>query len=819
MRIDKSRLFLIAAVLLLTNSLFAQKTIFEFKEGLSVSLLGKYGRDAEVKDEFLFQYAQNSFMIPKSGDLFGPSDLIDRPEWIELVANEKGWFSHKNLRGGYIVCVYNAKKSMNLILEANGQSEVYVNGEIRGGDVYGYGWIQHPVKVHRGENIFIFKGGRGRVKAKLTEPHASIFLSSRDVLMPDLLKGEAIDRLGAIRIVNCSSEKLEGYSIQTLIQGGESKTTEVPTITPYSTRKVPFLTAWNSNASEANSEIHFILLDPRGKEVFTLSENDLNPSVKDINSKHKETFVSDIDGSVQYYSVVPPIDGYKDSLALFLSLHGASVEAVNQANAYSSKAWGTLVAATNRRPYGFDWEDWGRWDAQEVLKLAKDRYKPDPSKQYLTGHSMGGHGTWQVGVTLPGEWAAIAPSAGWYSFMSYAGKKNDENPDPVRQLIVRSTNPSATLKLSRNYLQYGIYILHGDKDDNVPVSQARFMREHLGKYHPDFAYYERPNAGHWWGNECVDWPLLFDFFKAHEQQSIDQIENLEFVTASPGVSSNSRHIHIIQQIEPLKISSLKYSLNIEDKAMEITSNNVSVLMIDFAEFPDNQPYQILVDGKEFKYTPGQNTKQYYHKSDLDWISGSEISSDQKGPHRNGLFKDAFRNNMLFVYATKGTKEENKWAYEKARYDAETFWYRGNGSIDLVADIEYARDKFEGRNVILYGHSEMNSAWDLVLSDCPISIKRGEMSVGEKEYEGEDLASYFVYPLSGSSKNSVGVIAGTGIEGLKSTTPNRYFVSGSGFPDFMLFSSSMFRDGAEGIFGAGYFDNDWKLEEADYFIRE
>ena len=57
----------------------------------------------------------------------------------------------------------------------------------------------------------------------------------------------------------------------------------------------------------------------------------------------------------------------------------------------------------------------------------------------------------------------------------------------------------------------GVYVLHGDADDNVPVSQARQMREVLGTFHPDFSYHEQPGAGHWWGSACVDWPPLFAF--------------------------------------------------------------------------------------------------------------------------------------------------------------------------------------------------------------------------------------------------------------------------------------------------------------------
>jgi hypothetical protein len=95
------------------------------------------------------------------------------------------------------------------------------------------------------------------------------------------------------------------------------------------------------------------------------------------------------------------------------------------------------------------------------------------------------------------------------------------------------------------FLHYGIYILHGEKDDNVPVAQARFMRELLGKFHPDFAYYERPGAGHWWGDECADWTPLFDFLKRHTRPADAGAGRVEFVTANPGISARSHWIIIV----------------------------------------------------------------------------------------------------------------------------------------------------------------------------------------------------------------------------------------------------------------------------------
>ena len=83
-----------------------------------------------------------------------------------------------------------------------------------------------------------------------------------------------------------------------------------------------------------------------------------------------------------------------------------------QARCYAPKSWGHVVAPTNRRRFGFDWEDWGRMDAMEVLEEAQARFGTDPRRTYLTGHSMGGHGTWNLGAHFPDRFAAIAPICG-----------------------------------------------------------------------------------------------------------------------------------------------------------------------------------------------------------------------------------------------------------------------------------------------------------------------------------------------------------------------------------------------------------------------
>jgi len=271
------------------------------------------------------------------------------------------------------------------------------------------------------------------------------------------------------------------------------------------------------------------------------------------------------------------------------------VEAIGQADAYEAKSWGDIVAPTNRRPYGFDWEDWGRLDAMEVLRHAREELHSDPARLYLTGHSMGGHGTWSIGATFPGQFAAIGASAGWISFQSYAGARPPSNPTPVEAMLARAASPSDTLALERNYAQEGVYILHGSADDNMPVTEARTMRQRLALFHQDFRYHEQPGAGHWWdvsdepGTDCVDWAPMFDFFAHHALPDDEQIRQIDFATMSPGVSATCHWIMIVAQIRPLERSSVSIRCDPGKRRFVGTTRNVAEVALDLSPIGSELP--------------------------------------------------------------------------------------------------------------------------------------------------------------------------------------------------------------------------------------
>jgi len=791
-----------------------------FKRGLQVGQVGRYGRSAVHSDPIEHLLLTGALGRPEEGALAFETPDGERIEWKAIEANEEGWFQDRGLRGGYVYVPVDSLDDRTMILEASGQSWVFVNGEPRGGDVYAYGWIEHPVRLKKGRNHFLFRVSRGRVRAKLVKPTSAVMLSDRDMTLPDVLIGEDEPLWAAVRVINATGVPLKDFVIRIRADGSAQTEIPAPSVGPMTSRKVAFPVTCKAPDEDGEVAVKLVLT----RRIDTGNPYDaleFKLAVRSPHDRHTRTFVSEIDGSVQYYAITPGKLEEGQRPALFLSLHGAGVKAEGQAAAYGPKDWGHVVAPTNRRPYGFDWEDWGRLDAMEVLELVEQRFGTDPARTYLTGHSMGGHGTWSVGATHPGRFAAIAPSAGWYSFWSYAGKERDGEAAPIDELFARASNPSDTLALSRNFLHHGVYVLHGDKDDNVPVAQARFMRKHLAEYHADFAYYERPGAGHWWGNPCCDWPPLFDFLRAHAVPDNRDVASVEFYTANPGISARSRWVTIETQQHLLKISSVAVTQDVAKRTFTGTTENVALLSLDLRQLDPGETVTVELDGRKVEdiSTPEGKERLFMAHVGEEWMAAFRPALDQKGPHRCGTFKDAFRHRVQFVYGTGGTPEENAWLYAKARYDAETFWYRGNGSIDVVADSDFGPAAEPDRNVIVYGNAETNSAWTALLRSSPVQVSRKRIAVGERVIDGDDLGCYFVRPRPGSRSASVGVVAGTGLPGMMAAGANQYFISGSGFPDVLVFGADMLLENFDGVRCVGYFGIDWSVEKGEFAWRE
>ena len=810
------------------------KLLHVFKNGLSLKIQDFSFNSSSFPEEPVFnKFLMNPSLEVSENEIFDIDYLGNELKWKAISTDETNTFNSDDLKSSYVYLTYKSSTEKTVLFEASGHTMLIINGLPREGDHYDFGWNLIPLKLKKGTNVFVLKVGRfPRIRARLIEPQNPIQFTTRDVTMPDILIEESKDYKGAIRVINASNNWVENYVITSELLG-VSKESKVLAIPPMSVLKIPFSIA--SVSKETALGTVDLQLKLKNNKNQLVSNQLIKLEVKTKYQHHKKTFISTIDGSVQYYSVAPSTDKNSETQALFLSVHGASVEAVNQANAYEKKDWGNVVAPTNRRPFGFAWEDWGRLDALEVLEDAKSIFHPNPSKIYLTGHSMGGHGTWYLGATYPDKFASIAPCAGYPDLLLYRDSFLKETlklpqdeltklgmipeivnrintpyiPTEVEKLMQRAGNPSRTLKLIRNYLHFGVYVLHGEKDNVVPTYIARDMRKRLGTFHTDFTYYEYPDGTHWYGNHSLDWYKIFNFFKERTLRNPNDIKNLEFYTGSPGVSATSNFITIHQQQKPFEVSSFKFS---KEDSFKITTDNVALLEIDYTKLNDTIT-TLFIDGKEIDVTT--KSKAYLKAINGEWTVSKTPSLQEKGPHRNGGFKDAFRNNVVFVYATKGSTIENEWYFNKATFDAETFWYKANGTIEVIKDTDFNPKKYVDRNVIIYGNKNNNAAWNKLLKNSPIQVENGIVTIGTKKLTGNQWGMYFTVPKSNSNIASIGVVTATGANGMKAAYANHYLVNGTTFPDVLLFDDTVLLNGDKAVKCAGFFGNNWSIEKGDF----
>ncbi|MDP8244175.1 MAG: prolyl oligopeptidase family serine peptidase [Candidatus Hinthialibacter antarcticus] len=805
----------------------AEEETIQLTQGVGIDRVGRSGRSAIRTDPVEYQIVTGTWVAPKEGDVL-ITGATDEPTWQKTEADEDGWFQGPGRRRGYISVNVHSDSDRMMLLNGSGHSMVYVNQVPRMGDVYGYGYSFLPVRLNQGDNEFLFQCSRGRLKASLVTPSNILQLNDRDMTLPDLVVGEDVDVWGGIIVIQPMRKQMRGLFIRASLEQGGSTLTPAPPIQPMSAAKVPFRIISDAPVQPGKQKLQIELLMESDNGLSRRDFKELTLDIREPTQSRKRTFISDIDGSVQYYAVQPANrlpGGWRDP-ALVLSLHGASVEAINQANAYSSKTWAHIVAPTNRRPYGFDWEEWGRMDALEVLGIAKQTLHTDPARTYLTGHSMGGHGTWQVGVHFPDQFAAIAPSAGWISFFSYVGRGSREPETEIGKLIQRSSNASDTLAMKHNYAQEGVYILHGGADDNVPASQAQTMVEELSGFHRDFVYHEEPGQGHWWnlsdenGADCVDWAPMFDFFARHALPSSEQVRRASFTTVNPGVSAKNHWATIFAQEKMLEPSAIDIQFDPYKRRFVGETKNVSRLSLDVSVLPPNGALMVSLDQQEIADIrwPWSETVNL-EKQEGEWSVVDKFSKADKGPHRYGPFKQAFRNRMVFVYGTRGSSGQSQWAFNKARYDAEQFWYRGNASVPVIADNEFDPADYPDRNVVLYGNANSNLAWKKLLADCPVQVNNGSVTIGAREIQGSDLACLFMYPRQDSKLASVAVVSGSGLVGMKLTDRCPYFTSGVGYPDVTVLTPGYLKDGAEGIVAAGFFGMDWGVESGEFVFQD
>ncbi len=125
--------------------------------------------------------------------------------------------------------------------------------------------------------------------------------------------------------------------------------------------------------------------------------------------------------------------------------------------------------------------------AVAALQQTLREFHVDPNRVYLTGLSMGGHGTWYIAYRHPELFAAIVPICGWVrDFPQFRGSVP----------VVPGDSAAVLPSLMQRLAKVSMWIFHGEIDPAVNVNGSREPAAALKAASVDVRYTEFLGMGH-----------------------------------------------------------------------------------------------------------------------------------------------------------------------------------------------------------------------------------------------------------------------------------------------------------------------------------
>jgi dienelactone hydrolase len=135
----------------------------------------------------------------------------------------------------------------------------------------------------------------------------------------------------------------------------------------------------------------------------------------------------------------------------------------------------------------------GDRDVMRVIAEARKLFHVDEDRVYLSGESMGGWGTWNVGTRHPDTFAAIAPIFGGDDYRLQMTEEQLAALTPADRFLQERASSWARAEGLNNT---PIYIHHGDADQAVNVEGSRWAAKLLQRWGYDVRYQEYPGRIH-----------------------------------------------------------------------------------------------------------------------------------------------------------------------------------------------------------------------------------------------------------------------------------------------------------------------------------
>lgn len=342
--------------------------------------------------------------------------------------------------------------------------------------------------------------------------------------------------------------------------------------------------------------------DGKEKETLLKSLEKLNISLEQARSCIRKSLRYKVVQAGIYRKLVPvgkrkgeyfiylPADFVPDHRwPVIVAFHGAGGRGTDQIKAWLKTTNHNdryIIIAPTYGP-GLWWHEEAEQLFLSVLNDVRENFPIDEKRIYLTGFSSGGHAAWYFAIRYPWLFAAINPIAGECPLPSFM-------PD---------------------IMHAPVYIVHGAKDNVIPVEAARDAYARLQKVNDTVRYKELPEQTHQFpsseANEIIAWfqtkqrndyPEQIDFITDSTKYTTAYwIEIIEFSELIGQIYGMQRDVYgrLSKPDELPETAQVKASIDKQKNKITVTADGIKALRLylDQKMISMEKPLRILINGK------------------------------------------------------------------------------------------------------------------------------------------------------------------------------------------------------------------------------
>lgn len=373
----------------------------------------------------------------------------------------------------------------------------------------------------------------------------------------------------------------------------------------------------------------------------------------------------------------------------------------------------------------------------------------DPQRVVLRGFSMGGAGTWHIGLHHPGKWAVIGPGAGFSTTHGYIANL----PDPLVDWQEKCLSIYDAKMYSENVFHVPTIAYAGSKDKQLQASKNVEAELKDTKYAKNLEILISPGLGHSFPPEWQQ--KAEEKYQPHVKNGIpDYPPVIHFVTYT--LKYPQCHWVRILGLDEHYRKTVVDAKKTED-GFDVATRNVRLLELTSPSGPTQQ-LSVKIDGQIVDVQPshdGRLSAKVYlrkEKGSWQWIRPQQLLSFQsrnlqKSPGVQGPIDDGFTGPFLCVRGTGKTWHEKVGKAANAKLDEFqkewSKWWRGE--LPVKDDVDVNDADLARYNLILFGDPSSNSLLANALIDLPLQWTKDRIVFGNRGFDAADHLPIMIYP--------------------------------------------------------------------------